>query len=337
MSTMMTRPVVREDTPRLRYAVAPITNIDFRDASANHDGSWTISGYAAVFDQETTLYDGNYVQVRESIAPTAFDSVLRNQPLVHLNVGHDMNRSVAATDVPAGQIGSLILSSDQHGLRFLARVDRNDPDAQALAVKMSRGIARQASFAFTIGNETMTSTQSEDGRDVETFRILEVRSLMDVCVTPQGAYQQTEAMLRSMSRQMGDAMMPMPADGGSLDPAEDPMGMMDAAEPDESFAEDVGECVSCLADLLSEYASELAAISAPLEEGETVPSTMAEEVGELLVMLANILASASQPASVGGSSSVTAYTKPSGAGRERELALARLRAKARMIPGDLLS
>jgi len=188
---------------QVRFAVAPIRGVEFRDASANGDGSWTISGYAAVFDQETVLYDGSYQQIRESIAPTAFDDVLRSNPQVHLNFGHDMNRAVAATDVPAGQIGSLELSTDSHGLRFMARVDRNDPDAQALAVKMSRGVVRQASFAFTIDQESSVSSVTSDGRDATTYRIERVRNLYDVCCTPQGAYAQTESMLRSMGASTG--------------------------------------------------------------------------------------------------------------------------------------
>lgn len=190
-------------TDQIRYAVSPIRNVDFRDASANDDGSWTISGYAAVFDQETVLYDGTYTQVRESIAPDAFDRVLADRGLVHLNFGHDMNRAVASTDVPPGQIGSLELSTDSHGLRFMARVDRHDPDAQALAVKMSRGVVRQASFAFTIERESSTSSEGVDGREVMTYRIEQVRALYDVCCTPQGAYAQTETTLRSLGASFG--------------------------------------------------------------------------------------------------------------------------------------
>lgn len=203
MSEILTPQAGGRSTDQMRYAVAPIRDVDFRDASANHDGSWTISGYAAVFDQETVLYDGTYTQVRESIAPDAFNGVLASRGLVHLNLGHDMNRSVASTDVPAGQIGSLELSADSHGLRFMARVDRNDPDAQALAAKMSRGVIRQASFAFNIERESSQATEGPDGREILSYRIEKVRALYDVCCTPQGAYAQTETTLRSLGASFG--------------------------------------------------------------------------------------------------------------------------------------
>jgi HK97 family phage prohead protease len=326
---------------QLRFAVAPVAGIEVRDPSANSDGSWTISGYAAVFDQETTLYDGAYSQVRESIAPGAFDEVLRSRPLVHLNFGHDMNRAIASTDVPAPQIGSLTLATDARGLKFFAKVDRNDPDAQALAVKMSRGVARQASFAFTIGAEDPPVMQAgADGRQVETLRITQVKSLMDVCVTPQGAYPQTVATLRSLGGMVrtlpgdltgGDgppAVAPLaPNTGGPLDvPTAD---AEDAAEPVESFAADVQEAICCLTDLLGEYPAELAALTALAEPGEP-PSSMAEEVSELVVQLAMILADPGHGASA-GPSMVMAYTAGRADHLERAHALARLQAHARSV------
>ena len=264
--------------------------------------------------------------MRESIAPGAFDAVLRSKPLVHLNFGHDMNRAIAATDVPAGEIGSLVLEADAHGLRFLARVDRADPDAQALAVKMSRGVARQASFAFTIGAEDEPqSVDLADGRTAEVLRITEVRSLMDVCVTPQGAYAQTEATLRAIGGTIR-------ADPGLVDYVTGQTFAEEAAdtmEPVETFQADVQEAIVILTDLLGEYPSELAACVAPLEPGETVASSMFEEVAELAQLLAGLLVQPGQP-DMGGSSMVTAYTKAGRAAvRERQVALARLRAKAR--------
>lgn len=221
MSEILTPEAGGRSADQMRYAVAPIRNVDFRDASANGDGSWTISGYAAVFDQETVLYDGAYRQVRESIAPDAFNDVLAARGLVHLNFGHDMNRAVASTDVTPGEIGSLELSADSHGLRFMARVDRNDPDAQALAVKMSRGVIRQASFAFNIENETESRSEGDDGREVLSYRIDKVRALYDVCCTPQGAYAQTETTLRSLGASFGqpavrEAIRVTPEEGSSV-------------------------------------------------------------------------------------------------------------------------
>lgn len=191
------------ETQELRYAVTPFTNIEVRDTSANGDGTWTMSGYAAVFNSETTLYDGQFVKVTEDIDPAAFDRVLRSQRLhsaqgvVHFNFGHDMNRAVAATDVPPGQPGSLLLRADQHGLYYLAKVAKDDPDGIAMAVKMRTGVLRQASFAFTIADAETRTEDIGGGRQREHRSILEIGRLYDVCATSQGAYSQTVSQLRS--------------------------------------------------------------------------------------------------------------------------------------------
>jgi HK97 family phage prohead protease len=187
----------------LRLAVTPLTRVQVRDASGTGDGSWTIEGYAAVYEQETTLYEiSGWVRVREEIARGAFtdvlDGVKHGSELVHLNHGHDMKTAVAATDVDG--IGGLELSEDFHGERFFARVDPEDPDARALAVKMRRGVVRQASFAFTIDDEELVETKElDDGTLDYKFRILKVGHQYDVCACAQGAYPQTESYLRSLA------------------------------------------------------------------------------------------------------------------------------------------
>lgn len=193
----------------LRYAIAPITHVDVRDPTGTPDNTWTMSGYAAVFNQGTTLFDGRLNQVTEDIDPRAFDRVLREQPLgspdgvVHFNYGHDMLASVAATDIPAGQPGSLQLSADAHGLRYLAKVSRDDPDAVRMAVKMRDGVLKQASFAFTIRDKQETVSDLPDGRMREHQRILEIGVLRDVCAAPQGAYSQTVSQLRTLAAAYG--------------------------------------------------------------------------------------------------------------------------------------
>lgn len=208
-----------EPDAEMRFAVAPVTHVDVRDPSGNDDNTWTMSGYAAVFNQQTTLYDGKFIRVTESIDHRAFNGVLGSQPMsdpdgvVHFNLGHDMNRAVAATDVPAGQPGSLQLRADAHGLAFLAKVPRDDPDGVAMAAKMRSGVLRQASFAFTVAKDEITTTEQEDGPDVDHRSILEVKRLYDVCATPQGAYPQTVAGLRSYAAAIGQPI-PFPGVGG---------------------------------------------------------------------------------------------------------------------------
>jgi HK97 family phage prohead protease len=183
---------------RERLALAPLADVQVRDASGTGDGSWTIEGYAAVFEAETTLFDLGFYRMREVISRGAFTDVLAKPHLVHLNFGHDMNTAIASTDVRG--IGGLELAEDFHGLRFFARVDATDPDAVRLAVKMRRGVVNQASFAFTIGSEQLDAEDvTDDGTVDELWRINTIRDLFDVCCAAQGAYPQTESHLRSLA------------------------------------------------------------------------------------------------------------------------------------------
>lgn len=195
----------------LRYAVAPITDVEVRDPTGTDDNTWTMSGYAAVFDETTTLLNSKFIRLTESVDPKFFNRVLREQGMdtpggaVHFNFGHDMNRAVAATDVPAGSPGSLSLSTDKRGLRFLAKVPRDDPDGIALAVKMRNGVVKQASFAFTVRESAYEYTEREEGPDVEHRTLLDCEHLYDVCATPQGAYSSTVSGLRSYAGALGQS------------------------------------------------------------------------------------------------------------------------------------
>lgn len=198
------------DDDDIRFCVTAIEGVEVRDPTANPDDTWTMSGHAAVFNQTTTLYDGKMLKVTESIDPGFFDEALRTQGLqtaagvVHYNLGHDMNRAVAATNVPAGQPGWLDLNPDAQGLFYLAKVARDDPDGVAMASKMRTGVLRQASFAFTVAEARWETIEAEDGPDTDHRVLVRAKHLYDVCACPQGAYPQTTSDLRGASGGMRD-------------------------------------------------------------------------------------------------------------------------------------
>jgi HK97 family phage prohead protease len=176
----------------------PFRNVEFRDATGTGDGSYTLSGYAAVFNQETILYDGNWWRLREVILPDSFTDVLASNPDVHLNVGHDMIRALARTGIDG--IGGLELTQDDVGLRVFARLDPTDPDVVALAAKMNRGIVDQMSFCFTVGRSvTTTEVDEESDFEDELVAIQQFDGLYDVAVCAQGAYATTSAELAMRS------------------------------------------------------------------------------------------------------------------------------------------
>jgi len=194
----------------LRYAVAPITHVEVREPGETGDGSLTMSGYAAVFNEKTTLHDGALTRVTETIDPGAFNRVMAEQGIgtpagaIHLNIGHDMDRCIAATDVPAGQVGSLQLRPDAHGLWFLARTPADLTDARDAAIRLRHGIAQQASFAMRIAKVEPSSRALGDGRFEDHQRIMEIGRVRDICIAAQGAYPQTLVQLRTMAAALGE-------------------------------------------------------------------------------------------------------------------------------------
>ncbi|MBT9156869.1 MAG: hypothetical protein DDT37_01860 [Firmicutes bacterium] len=183
--------------PETRMVAVPLSGMEWRE-SGSGDGSRIISGYAAVYGQETILYAGVHFSLKERIALGAFDNVLAKRPDVHLTIGHDMTKAIARTGI-TGTAG-LELQSDAHGLRVYARLSNQDPDVQSLATKMDLGIMDQMSFSFRVlptGCKYETTTD-EHGHETDLRIITEIAELFDVCVCAKGAYDQTSASLRTL-------------------------------------------------------------------------------------------------------------------------------------------
>lgn len=216
----MPSPVKPATAPALRRAVAPIRGLQLRAGEQTGDGALTIEGHAAVFDIETVLFDAGWWRLREVIAPGAFGPVLSRGPLVHLVHQHDMATAIAATDVDDG-IGRLELEEDDSGLRFFARVDPDDSDVQRLAVKMRRGVVRQASFAFTVARSSSLIEVDENGNEDELWTIEEIGELYDVSTVAQGAYSATDAQMlaRALARELPALGRPPTAGAATSDVA----------------------------------------------------------------------------------------------------------------------
>jgi HK97 family phage prohead protease len=289
----------------LRIMTCRVRGIEVRDSTATSDGSWTMSGYAAVFDTDSVIYDGAYWQMVESIDPHAFDRVLTEPGLLtHFNFGHDMNRVMASTDVPAGQVGSLGLRADpQQGLFFLARVDPEDPDAQALAVKMRSGVIAGASFAFTIARKQLTTTDMEDGREQDYVRILEVGELYDVCACAQGAYPTASSQISA--RSYGSRILGLGAAAKRTD-----LNQPDPEDEGETFGTDLAEAIEALSDLIADGYD----LSMPADE--TAGTTVGDEVAGCIGYLSDVLGQPDQA----GAAATNMYAKgqPAPAGGRRD-------------------
>lgn len=190
------------DEWEMRYATTQLREVEFREPTgpeATGDGCFTLTGYAAVFNSETTLRDGKFARLREQIQPGAFRDVLASNPDVHLLIGHNLDLPLARTGIRGK--GGLELSEDQNGLRVFARMNPNISYVRDLAEHMRDGVIDQMSFAFTVPHDgdSFETTDLPDGRSDSLRTINRVGRLFDVTVTPQGAYSETSASLRSLA------------------------------------------------------------------------------------------------------------------------------------------
>lgn len=201
--TPASAPELRRGLVAVERRVMTVPLVDARIARTGEaDGDWlTLLGHAAVIGQTTTLYKTDDWQITEEIMPGAFDRVLASSPDVHLNVNHDMARVLARTGIDG--VGSLELTLDDVGLRMFAKISPKISYAQDLAELMRSGVVDQASFAFRIGSEELTTRRDSDGYETDHFRILEVSELFDVTVCAQGAYPTTDAILHSRALAAG--------------------------------------------------------------------------------------------------------------------------------------
>ena len=145
-------------------------NIETR-TEKREDGSTTIIGHAAVFNQMSSDLGG----FREIIAPNAFENVLTDD--VRALINHDPNLLLARTTS-----GTLNLKQTNEGLQYSFDV----PDTtygRDLIISMERGDISQSSFAFTIEEDSWEST--EDG---EIRTINKVKQLYDVSPVTYPAY-----------------------------------------------------------------------------------------------------------------------------------------------------
>ena len=75
--------------------------------------------------------------------------------------GQPRGAALGAHHDPPGRTGHLILEEDDHGLLFVANLDRSDPDSVSLMHKISSGLMDQCSFGFRVVSEDWNSDRKE--------------------------------------------------------------------------------------------------------------------------------------------------------------------------------
>jgi len=157
----------------------PTKRIEVR---ADEDGSIRVSGYAAVFGEETNI-GGMF---REVIERGAFASAIQRQDDVVFLINHD-GLPLART-----RSGTLNLREDDRGLFVETYLDASDPDVRSIVPKMKRGDLDKMSFAF------VPTRQEWDDSGEMPLRSIRDLQLYDVSIVTTPAYEGTEIGLRSL-------------------------------------------------------------------------------------------------------------------------------------------
>lgn len=148
------------------------------------DGEIRVSGYAAVFGEETNI-GGMFT---EQIDRGAFTSALERQDDVVFLINHD-GLPLART-----RSGTLTLTEDERGLFMEATLDGEDPDVRSIVPKMKRGDLDKMSFAFIPERQ-----EWDDSGDIPKRSIKDLR-LYDVSIVTTPAYEGTDIGLRSLEQ-----------------------------------------------------------------------------------------------------------------------------------------
>ena len=146
-------------------------------------GEIRVSGYAAVFGEETNI-GGMFT---EEIRQGAFKDAVGRDDVVFL-INHE-GLPLART-----RSGTLTLREDDHGLYMEASLDPSDPDVRSIVPKMKRGDLDKMSFAF------IPTRQSWDDKSKTPKRMIEEAQLFDVSIVTTPAYEGTEIGLRSFEQ-----------------------------------------------------------------------------------------------------------------------------------------
>ena len=143
-----------------------------------------VEGYAAVFDEETVLYEYDGIQYKEVIDRNAFSGAEMRDVVMNFNHG---GKPVART-----KNGTLTLTVDSKGLRIAADLGGTE-EGRRLYEEIRGGYLDQMSFAFTVNKQ-------EYDRAKRLRRITGFKRIFYVAAVDVPAYDGTSIAARSWAK-----------------------------------------------------------------------------------------------------------------------------------------
>ena len=147
---------------------------------AEPDGQ-IVEGYAAVFEQDTVLYEADGIQYKEVISRGAFDHADMRDVV--------MNYNHAGKPVARTKNGTLSLLVDSTGLKITADLSGTE-EGRKLYEEIKGGYIDKMSFCFLTRGEEYNKT-------THTRRITGFKRLFDVAAVDLPAYDTTSIQARS--------------------------------------------------------------------------------------------------------------------------------------------
>ena len=169
-----------------------ISRRDITAAEQSIDGR-TLSGYAAVYGQDSREIVEGGRRFIERIAPGAFNDSLSSGADVKLYYNHDTSMPLART-----RSGTLTLKSDRNGLAFSASLPETTLGNDVRALIERGDLSGEMSFGFIVTEDSWSKDRSS--------RLVKRAQLLEVSIVQDAAYPQTTSSLRSVSPALAEAL-----------------------------------------------------------------------------------------------------------------------------------
>lgn len=150
--------------------------------------SYKVTGYASTYNEPYTLYSDEDIEIREQVAPGAFDNADLSDVIMQYN--HE-GRVFART-----RNHTLDLFSDSHGFGINADLGGTEIGRQ-LYEEIQGGYTDRMSFGFTVDEDEVNETREKGKRTVYLRTITSIGKLFDVSAVSIPANDGTEISARS--------------------------------------------------------------------------------------------------------------------------------------------
>ena len=165
-----------------------IKEIRVAERAEGEEESYKVRGYATTYNEPYTLYSDEDIEIREQVAPTAFDNADMSDVIMQYN--HE-GRVFART-----RNKTLSLESDEHGLLIDADLGGTEIGRQ-LYEEIQGGYTDRMSFGFTVDSEEVEEQREKGKRTVYLRTITKIGKLYDVSAVSIPANDGTEISARS--------------------------------------------------------------------------------------------------------------------------------------------